>query len=68
MSVGTINVQALAIDPRARVEEFQRKHRVGLLTLLFTDVVDSARLKQTLGEAVPGTSWILEKKLGEGGL
>src|SRR4051812_25452571 len=37
-------------EQRARVEEFQRKHRVALLTLLFTDIVGSTRLKQTLGE------------------
>ncbi|MEA3209718.1 MAG: hypothetical protein QOE70_2775 [Chthoniobacter sp.] len=37
-------------DQRARVEEFQRKHRIVLLTLLFTDVVGSTRLKQLLGE------------------
>jgi class 3 adenylate cyclase/tetratricopeptide (TPR) repeat protein/tRNA A-37 threonylcarbamoyl transferase component Bud32 len=38
-----------------KVEEFQRKHRTGLLTLLFTDIVDSTKLKQSLGdrEAVP---------------
>jgi serine/threonine protein kinase/class 3 adenylate cyclase len=35
---------------RARVEEFQRKHRIVLLTLLFTDVVGSTHLKQLLGE------------------
>ena len=37
-------------EQRARVEEFQRKHRIVLLTLLFTDVVGSTRLKQMLGE------------------
>jgi class 3 adenylate cyclase len=33
----------------------QRKHRTGLLTLLFTDIVDSTKLKQTFGdrEAIP---------------
>jgi class 3 adenylate cyclase len=31
-------------------EEFQRKHRVGLLTLLFTDVVDAVKLKQAIGD------------------
>ena len=43
-------LQQIAIERRAKVEEFQRKHRVGLLTLLFTDVVDSVKLKQALGE------------------
>jgi class 3 adenylate cyclase len=49
-------LQQIAIERRrAKVEEFQRKHRTGLLTLLFTDIVDSAKLKQSLGdrEAVP---------------
>jgi serine/threonine protein kinase/class 3 adenylate cyclase len=35
---------------RAKVEEFQRKHRIALLTMLFTDLVGSTKLKQTLGE------------------
>jgi hypothetical protein len=42
-------LQKIAIERRAKVEEFQRKHRVGLLTLLFTDIVDSTKLKQPLG-------------------
>jgi class 3 adenylate cyclase len=48
-------LQKIAIERRAKVEEFQRKHRAGLLTLLFTDIVDSTKLKQTFGdrEAVP---------------
>jgi TolB-like protein/class 3 adenylate cyclase/Tfp pilus assembly protein PilF len=36
---------------RAQVEEFQRRHRTGLLTLLFTDIVGSTQLKQTLGDS-----------------
>jgi hypothetical protein len=40
----------LALDQCERVEEFRRKHRIGLLTLLFTDMVGSTRLKQTLGD------------------
>jgi len=39
------------LSHRGRVEAFQRRHRVGLVTLLFTDVVGSTRLKQTLGDA-----------------
>jgi class 3 adenylate cyclase/tetratricopeptide (TPR) repeat protein/tRNA A-37 threonylcarbamoyl transferase component Bud32 len=35
---------------QTRVEEFQRRHQIRLLTLLFTDVVGSTRLKQLLGE------------------
>jgi class 3 adenylate cyclase/tetratricopeptide (TPR) repeat protein len=43
-------LQLIAIEGRAKVEEFQRKHRAGLLTLLFTDIVDSTKLKQTFGD------------------
>jgi class 3 adenylate cyclase len=43
-------LQQIAIERRAKVEEFQRKHRIGLLTLLFTDIVDSTKLKQTFGD------------------
>ncbi|MBI4660107.1 MAG: protein kinase [Verrucomicrobia bacterium] len=39
-----------ALHQRARVEEFQRRHRIGLLTLLFTDLVGSTKLKQELGD------------------
>src|SRR3990172_8633934 len=38
-------------DTRARVEEFRRKHRTGLVTLLFTDLVGSTELKQRVGDA-----------------
>ena len=44
------DLQQIAIERRAKVEDFQRKHRVGLLTLLFTDIVDSTKLKQALGD------------------
>ena len=37
-------------EQRSRVAEFQRKHRVGLVTLLFTDIVGSTKLKQELGD------------------
>ena len=40
----------IALDQCERVEEFRRKHRIGLLTLLFTDMVGSTRLKQALGD------------------
>jgi WD40 repeat protein/class 3 adenylate cyclase len=40
----------LASQHRAQVEEFRRKHRTGLLTLVFTDIVGSTALKQGLGE------------------
>ena|SRR3989442_6518455 len=35
----------LASEHRAQVEEFRRKHRTGLLTLVFTDIVGSTRLE-----------------------
>ena len=50
MAVAAADLQRIALERRAKVEEFQQKHRVGLLTLLFTDVVDSTKLKQTVGE------------------
>ncbi len=34
----------------AKVEQFQRKHRTGLVTLLFTDIVGSTGLKSKLGD------------------
>ena len=37
-------------DQRARVEAFQRRHRVALLTMLFTDIVGSTAIKQKLGD------------------
>ena len=48
MLVAVGELQQIAIERRAKVEEFQRKHRTGLLTLLFTDIVDSTKLKQSL--------------------
>ena len=39
------------VTQRAQVEEFQRKHRIGLLALVFTDIVDSTLLKQQHGDA-----------------
>jgi serine/threonine protein kinase/class 3 adenylate cyclase len=55
MLVAGRDLPQIAIERRGKVEAFQRKHRVGLLTLLFTDIVDSTKLKHTLGdrEAVP---------------
>ena len=35
---------------RARVEEFRRKHRIGLVTMLFMDLVGSTRLKSLYRE------------------
>lgn len=37
-------------DQRSRVEAFQRRHRVALLTMLFTDIVGSTAIKQKLGD------------------
>ena len=36
-------------EARSKVEEFRRRHPAALLTLLFTDLVDSARLQTELG-------------------
>jgi eukaryotic-like serine/threonine-protein kinase len=44
------NLQQVALERYAKVEQFQRRHRVELLTLLFTDIIDSTGLKQTLGD------------------
>ena len=40
----------LASEPRAKVEQFRRKHRTAMLALLFTDLVGSTRLKSDLGD------------------
>ena len=37
-------------EKQDRVEAFGRKHRTGLVTLLFTDMVESTALKQHLGD------------------
>jgi serine/threonine protein kinase/class 3 adenylate cyclase len=42
---------AIALGHRARVEEFQRKHRIALLTLVFTDFAGATTLKQDLSES-----------------
>src|SRR2546422_1341893 len=44
-----------ALQHRALVDEFCRRHRTGLLTLLFTDIVGSTQLKQALGEREAAT-------------
>jgi len=41
----------LATEHREKVEAFQRKHRTAVLTLLFTDLVASVKLKQDLGDS-----------------
>ncbi|MEY2429169.1 MAG: eukaryotic-like serine/threonine-protein kinase [Verrucomicrobiota bacterium] len=40
-----------ALGHRRRVEAFQKKHRTGLVSLLFTDIVGSTKLKQELGDS-----------------
>jgi class 3 adenylate cyclase len=45
-----MSVQA-ALEQREQVVQFLRKHRIGLLTLLFTDIVGSTQLKHDLGDA-----------------
>jgi WD40 repeat protein/class 3 adenylate cyclase len=44
------DLQQIAIERRIRVQEFQRSHRVAVLTLVFTDIVGSTKLKQVLGD------------------
>src|SRR5512136_1158963 len=39
-----------ALQYRRQVEEFRRKYRTGLVTLVFTDIVGSTQLKATLGD------------------
>ena len=36
---------------RERVEDFRRRHRTSMMTLLFTDIIGSTQLKQNLGDA-----------------
>jgi class 3 adenylate cyclase len=40
----------VVLSQRSKVEQFRLKHRIGLLTLLFTDIVGSTKLKQGLGD------------------
>ncbi len=49
-----MNVE-LPSQHRGRVEAFQRQHHTGLLTLVFTDLVDSVALRRQLGDQA-GTS------------
>lgn len=39
-----------ALAQRARLEAFQQRHRLALLTIVFTDIVGSVQLKQRLGD------------------
>ncbi len=40
----------VGLAQRSQVEAFQRRHRIGVVTLLFTDLVGFTRLKQELGD------------------
>ena len=42
----------IALERRAQVEDFQRRHRSKLVTMLFSDVVGSTKLKQILGDSL----------------
>jgi WD40 repeat protein/serine/threonine protein kinase/class 3 adenylate cyclase len=44
-----------AAPDRARVEEFRRRHHTGLVTLVFTDLVDSVALRRHLGDQAATT-------------
>jgi class 3 adenylate cyclase/tRNA A-37 threonylcarbamoyl transferase component Bud32/tetratricopeptide (TPR) repeat protein len=48
--VAAADLQQIAIKRRAKVQEFQRSHRVAVLTLVFTDIVGSTKLKQEFGD------------------
>ena len=50
MVVAATDLQQLAIERRDKVQEFQRSHRVAVLTLVFTDIIGSTTLKQELGD------------------
>src|SRR2546423_5497960 len=39
-----------ALGHRPQVEDFQRRHRTKLVTMLFSDIVGSTYLKQILGD------------------
>ena len=49
MVVAAPALQQIA-ERRDKVQEFQRSHRVAVLTLVFTDIVGSTKLKQELGD------------------
>jgi hypothetical protein len=42
---------ALALQHGTQVEELRRRHRTGLLALVFTDLVDSVALGPQLGDS-----------------
>ena len=44
-----------AVETRTRVEAFRRKHRTGLVTLVFTDLADSVALRRQMVDQA-GTS------------
>jgi class 3 adenylate cyclase len=48
--VAAAELQQIAIERRAKVQEFQRSHQVAVLTLVFIDIVDSATLNQEVGD------------------
>jgi class 3 adenylate cyclase len=48
--VAAADLQQIALERRAKVQEFQRSHRVAVLTLVFTDIVGSTKLKQKFGD------------------
>ena len=48
--VAAADLRKIAIERRAKVQEFQRSRRVAVLTLVFTDIVGSTKLKQALGD------------------
>ena len=51
----------LTEEHRRRIEEFRARHKTGVLTLVFTDMVGSTDLKRVLGDA-SGTTLIQEQQ------
>jgi serine/threonine protein kinase/class 3 adenylate cyclase len=51
------------VPDRARVEEFRRKHHTGLVTLVFTDLVDSVALRRHLGDQAATTLLQTQRQL-----
>jgi hypothetical protein len=49
-----MNVESI-LEQRAKVEEFQRKQRIGLETLIFTDLIGSTAFRSDWAQLATGT-------------
>jgi WD40 repeat protein/class 3 adenylate cyclase/tRNA A-37 threonylcarbamoyl transferase component Bud32 len=56
----------LTDEQRHRVEEFRARHKTGVLTLLFTDMVGSTDSKRELGDAAGGALVTLQQQVVRG--